>query len=238
VITATELTDLLVLPPEPARDACPTCQSWRDPIYPLCSTCHVARESLGTLCGMSAISLCSRPSKLRDWLTYYKHATHEHYCESRAALVAICGSYLQARGEALWSKWGPWDVATVVPSTFGSARHPLNDVIDECGGDINAPVRTLLRRTSDPLGRRHYSTHAYAASAAAEGLRVLLVDDVYVTGTRAQSAAAALRAGGATPVRILVVGRRINPEFHPLASSLWQRQAEHAFRFSEVPLGG
>jgi phosphoribosylpyrophosphate synthetase len=44
-----------------------------------------------------------------------------------------------------------------------------------------------------------------------EGARVLLLDDLYVSGSRAQSAAAALRRAGARPVLIVPMGRVIRP---------------------------
>ena len=43
-------------------------------------------------------------------------------------------------------------------------------------------------------------------------VRVLLLDDVYVSGSRAQSAAAALRLSGARSVLIVPVGRVLRPE--------------------------
>lgn len=231
-----QVAEHLVLPPTPASDVCPVCQSWRDPAYVRCATCHTAYHSLGQLEGVTAVSLCTRPSNLRDWLTCYKQTGHESCRASRDALSTMLAGYLAVQVGPMQERWGEWDVLTVVPSTGGSVDHPLSDLIANCGADTRAPIRTLLRRTGVPLTRRDFTPDAYVADDI-EGLRVLVVDDVYVTGTRAQSAAAALRLGGAVPVRILVLGRRINPEFHPLAATLWQRQAELPYAFSEVPTG-
>ena len=48
--------------------------------------------------------------------------------------------------------------------------------------------------------------------AAVRGARVLLLDDTYVSGSRAQSAAAALRLSGARAVLIVPLGRVLRPE--------------------------
>ncbi len=55
-----------------------------------------------------------------------------------------------------------------------------------------------------------------------------LLDDTYVSGARAQSAAAALRRAGATSVVIVAVGRVLRPD----------RSASHArfLRLSRVPV--
>ena len=48
---------------------------------------------------------------------------------------------------------------------------------------------------------------AAAFASAARGSRILLLDDTYVSGARAQSAAAALRRAGASSVVVAVLGR-------------------------------
>ncbi|MGB6573885.1 MAG: hypothetical protein WBF20_19585, partial [Trebonia sp.] len=46
---------------------------------------------------------------------------------------------------------------------------------------------------------------------AVTGTDVLLVDDTWVSGASAQSAAAALKAGGARRVALVVIGRHVDP---------------------------
>ncbi len=59
-------------------------------------------------------------------------------------------------------------------------------------------------------------TRAFAVHPAArpllEGARVLLLDDTYVSGARAQSAAAALRLAGAASVVVVALGRVLRPD--------------------------
>ena len=60
---------------------------------------------------------------------------------------------------------------------------------------------------------RGWDPRRFTAVRALAGERVLLVDDIWTTGARAQTAAAALLAAGASTVAALVIGRFINPGF-------------------------
>jgi predicted phosphoribosyltransferase len=51
-----------------------------------------------------------------------------------------------------------------------------------------------------------------SSRTAVSGARVLLLDDTYVSGSRAQSAGAALRGAGARSVLIVPIGRVLRPE--------------------------
>ncbi len=57
---------------------------------------------------------------------------------------------------------------------------------------------------------RSYSPLRYFAFAELAGARALLIDDLWTTGSSAQSAAAALRAAGAEVVAMVVIGRHLN----------------------------
>ncbi len=63
-------------------------------------------------------------------------------------------------------------------------------------------------------------------------IKVLLVDDVYTTGARAQSAAWALQAAGASEVSLVVLARRLNPSFAPAAQKLWDELCGQPYSFA------
>jgi predicted amidophosphoribosyltransferase len=48
------------------------------------------------------------------------------------------------------------------------------------------------------------------------GKHVLVLDDVWTTGSEAQSAAFALRCAGAAAASVMVVGRWLNPRYRTL----------------------
>ncbi|BAL88619.1 hypothetical protein AMIS_33990 [Actinoplanes missouriensis 431] len=51
--------------------------------------------------------------------------------------------------------------------------------------------------------------------AVPEGSRILLIDDTWTTGGRAQSLAFALKSSGAGGVAAVVLGRHVNPDYEP-----------------------
>jgi orotate phosphoribosyltransferase len=76
------------------------------------------------------------------------------------------------------------------------------------------------------------SDDAFVTTRSISGERILLVDDVFTTGSRAQSAASALQIAGGTVPAIMVLARRINPEFNSTASTVWHRQESIDFDFT------
>jgi hypothetical protein len=72
---------------------------------------------------------------------------------------------------------------------------------------------TLAVRPGEPL-ERSLNPWRFAAdrgAAGAAGASVLLLDDTWVSGASAQSAAVALRMAGARHVAVVVLGRHVNP---------------------------
>lgn len=65
---------------------------------------------------------------------------------------------------------------------------------------------------------------------------IVLLEDVYVTGARAQSAAKVLRSSGVSVRFILSVGRRYNLDFDGEVRAIWDRQTQMAYAPSLVPL--
>jgi hypothetical protein len=131
------------------------------------------------------------------------------------------------------------DLILPVPSSSRPGRASLEAVDGLAGRSIASvpPGATwaprVLQRADGGIGIGHMrpDARAFAVSdawrPAVRGSRVLLLDDTYVSGARGQSAAAALRLGGARSVLIVPLGRVIRPE----------RFAAHA-AFMTGPPGG
>jgi orotate phosphoribosyltransferase len=64
-----------------------------------------------------------------------------------------------------------------------------------------------------------------------EGASILLVDDTFTSGARAQSAASALQLAGADVVAILTIGRYIKPEFSDEAREMFDDARATLFSF-------
>jgi hypothetical protein len=119
------------------------------------------------------------------------------------------------------------DVVLPVPSSSRPGMPPLDQVpglsesvvtvLESAGCGVLSPwCPTVLQRTSEPVGHMHPHLRAFEvprwARPAVTHARVLLLDDTYVSGARAQSAAAALRLAGARKVLIVPLGRVIRPD--------------------------
>lgn len=136
--------------------------------------------------------------------------------------------------------WGDLCLVTVprsrqgpIASRFGpSARpplaHPLEHVVAtacsrlarEQGGSPR--VCRLLGRGTAPVGHRLASPDAYVATGDLSGVKAVVVEDTYVSGAHAQSAACALALAGAKVLGILTIGRMVNPSYSAQQSALWE----------------
>ena len=123
------------------------------------------------------------------------------------------------------------DVVATVPST-GAGRpswrgvHPLLAVVRRAldlaahDSDDLPDLLPLLERGPGALGHLRAAPDGFCVAAAGEVasrgalVRALVVDDLYTSGARAQSAAAALRDAGLEVVAIVPIGRLVTSTDH------------------------
>jgi hypothetical protein len=199
----------LVLPPFGVLDACPGCRSVKyEPLADLCENCRLNTDQLsGFRVAVEPITLYTKPSRLRDWLTFYK--SEDERLEDREAVAAVAhilGRFIGANTE--WLDDLAPDYLVVVPSTRRPPPHPLQIVVKTL--DIGLEVNPVVQRTPVSLGSRAASAEAYEASGAA----------------------AALEIAGAQVVSLAVLGRRINPSYRPRAAELFEQQQSRHFEWS------
>jgi hypothetical protein len=121
---------------------------------------------------------------------------------------------------------GPVGVVLPVPSSSRPGAPPLDRVAGLSDHVVGAleylcegpPLWCpgVLERSDEPVGHMAAHPGAFEVPTWAGPLvarnRVLLLDDTYVSGARAQSAATALRLAGAHRVLIMPLGRVIRPD--------------------------
>jgi predicted amidophosphoribosyltransferase len=132
---------------------------------------------------------------------------------------------------------GRFDVVTTVPSQDRrrDAHHPLRRIVGQlCAPTRDRHERVLLRTDKRFLGRA-FDSERYAATRPLGRLSVLLIDDMWTTGASAESAAAALKAAGASAVGAIVIARHLNREWHQNDLRL-RRLATQPFDFAVCPL--
>jgi orotate phosphoribosyltransferase len=98
-------------------------------------------------------------------------------------------------------------------------------------------VSQMLIRGPGNLGFRRPAKDGYVvAQRSRNRKRALLVDDVYTTGSRLNSAAFALRDAGVEVAGAFVVARRVNTDFDPRAQALWDCQSAKGFDWRTSPV--
>jgi hypothetical protein len=199
-----------------------------------CETCDLAGSTLGILTPVYPISLYCKPSALREVLTHYKPGRDAPVAAYGAILSDILRAFLDECSDGTWNVIGGWDSAVLVPSTRGQSPHALSTVARHAGLALDEDV---IYSTGIPAVHRCYEKNVFRAAATVRGGRILLLDDVYVTGARAQTAATVLCEAGAHVIGVLVLGRRVNPSYCPKSAEFWLRHVEAQRRPRAVTYG-
>jgi hypothetical protein len=129
---------------------------------------------------------------------------------ARASVLALLLAFLADHGPCVWQRAGmpPPDRLAVVPTGAGRpGPHPLLRLVWPY---LRLPGCSLALRP----GRqgRDLDLDRFQILARPAGASVLLLDDTWVSGASAQSAAVALKLAGARHVAVIVLGRHVNPD--------------------------
>lgn len=224
--------------PHTGPGVCDVCHSAPNPGFSTCYSCSDVAGRLSRPAGFVVpISLYEIPSQLHHVLRNYKREgwPAEIVHAWRIQIAAMIGRFLQEHGPCIAEEaGGEWDTVTVVPSTGGrTGEHPFERVFRALP---RLPLERLLvpGPAADRLARRVAYDRGFAVvdGVDVEGRRILVMDDTYTSGARAQSAASALQLAGATVVAIVPVGRVVNPAFSEASAALWAKAKEEQFDFA------
>jgi hypothetical protein len=189
----------------------------------LCFCCATVSAALGSaLAPVVPITTCAAPGPVLRMLRGYKDlaaADGRHHFTDR--LADVLGPFLAHHDACLASLLGGRpEVLVPVPPTKRPGPPPLVRVVE--GAGLAAGRTTgwdwapdVLQRGVGRLDHLWASPDGFVVSdaerARLRGRRVVLLDDTLTTGATAQSAAAAVRAAGASAVAIVVLGRVVRP---------------------------
>lgn len=185
------------------------------PGYALCYQCDQARQVAGGLLAdtVAPIAYAVKGGDLARDLWRYKSG-RDPDGEAAERLREMLASFIEEYGDRVWAAAGmngkPRALA-VVPSGQGRpGRHPLLDLAEPA---VNLPVIPVTVREGQAVHGRYVSTDwlRVEGQPLAASADVLLIDDSWVSGASAQSAAAALKLAGAARVAIIVLGRHVDP---------------------------
>jgi hypothetical protein len=159
-----------------------------------------------------------RGEPLAEDLWRYKSAPDPAAARERLRLMLL--RFLRDRGAEVWRaagmEHGP-DLWAVVPTGRGRfGEHPLAALAAPC---LRLPRVSFSARPGAEDRGRELDPAWLRVAAPVRGLDVLLLDDTWVTGSSAQSAAVALKLAGAGRVAIVVLGRHAKlPQFYRIGS--------------------
>ena len=200
--------------PRPGPGVCRTCCTFTDGY----EECYPCSRNGGYADAVVPISYSVAGEQLHHELASYKRLGGEVARRLTAQLAAVLWRFLELheRCVAMAAHAIAFGIVTTVPSgdIERDEMHPLRRIVGELVGPTRERHERLLRRSDRPVAERGFSTEKYRATRRLAGESVLLIDDTWTTGANGQSAAAALRAAGAGPVGVVVIGRHINRSWH------------------------
>jgi hypothetical protein len=152
--------------------------------------------------------------------------------------AALLGYFLQLHGDCVaTAAGGQWNIITSVPSSRDrEGEHPLETAI-KLVPELRDQYEPLLRLGPGEITHTVAGDDGYEPLRRLDGERILLVDDTFTSGARAQSAASAINNGGGVAAAILPVGRVINPNWSDQHHEYWRRQSRVVFDFDRCCVG-
>jgi hypothetical protein len=198
----------------PGDGVCTVCRSSAGEGFDLCYQCSQHRMAArGNLADVVApISYAIKRAQHAHNLIAYKATSSGQAIRDLSSLGVLFIAY---HWECLTRPLGgPFTHIVTVPSTRGRVGpHPIDTAV---AARIGLPALTPATNPAYPADDRNFHPDRFTLPAdSAAGARVLLVDDTWTTGSRAQSLAYALKAAGAAGVAAVILGRHVNPDYGP-----------------------
>jgi predicted amidophosphoribosyltransferase len=184
------------------------------------------------------ISLCRKGTQFYHVMWNYKNgkattARDRH----RLQLAALLTRFLFKHRTCLEEVCGTgWDHLTIVTSSQGRAGpHPLERVFARVDY-LASTYRPTLGPGTVGIGHNNADDRGYSVIGDVRGKRLLLIDDMFTSGGRLQSAASALRLAGATVVAAVVIARLIDVGFSSAHQTFWDQTSATPFDFETCGL--
>lgn len=199
--------------------ACKVCGGRSSIRYALCYCCTTTvRQLQMPLAPVVAMTSYRVGDGRHRLLRGYKDAS---VADARRAclrqLSSLVESWLSANADRVRERFGcSWSVVTTVPSSRRPAGSPADALVARVP-ELARLHRPLLVRGSEAVDHLIAARHGFevapeVGAGKLAGERILVFDDSITTGSRAQSAVAALRRGGAPVAGVLAVGRALAPD--------------------------
>src|SRR5271163_303868 len=191
-----------------------TCRVCAAPVdgFDHCWRCEQARRIAGVADVVAPLSYAIAGTPSGALLRDYKNHPVRSVRESRSAIIKeLVWQGITRHERCIGCGAGlPVSCRLVIPSlTSRAGRHPFAELTQA----MTAATSVALVPALDALCDRAINDKFMLAPAARlNGRHVLILDDVWTTGSNAQSASLAVRRAGAAAVSVMVVGRWLSPD--------------------------
>jgi predicted amidophosphoribosyltransferase len=175
--------------------------------------CYACTKNASCLDAFLPISYSVGLEQLHHVLRSYKRLDNDIGRRFCLDLAAVLWHFLQLHETCVARQAGveAFELVTTVPSRDPQRR--LEQIVSQLVGPTAARHEVLLTRDSEPPAHR-FEPRKFTAVRRLEAVSILLIDDTWTTGASAQSAAAALKRGGASRVAAVTIGRHLNRAWH------------------------
>jgi hypothetical protein len=204
--------------PNTIREHGVTCQVCSTPVdgFTFCYRCNQDRSEL-TADRVGSLAYAWKGAQSGYVMRGYKStpAADEWVVAIRLLLAVGFTFHMRCLGTLAGQPVGHWASVPSLPAKPG--EHPFHRLVREAPGVPGAELRlAAAATTSDP--RAFNPAHFTVLDSPAPSAHVLVLDDTWTTGGRAQSVAAALKGAGAGEVSVLTVARWVEPAY-PLSGA-------------------
>ncbi|WP_051073985.1 phosphoribosyltransferase [Mycobacterium sp. JS623] len=179
-----------------------------------------------------ALDGASSAEVLRNYKNHPKRAERERCTRIIGELLRLAISHHQRCVAAAVGQ--PVATRVVVPSlTSRTGTHPMVSIAHSLDllGDV------VLRPSLDARCDRAVEADKFIVEGTVVGQHVMVIDDVWTTGSNAQSASLALRRAGASAVSVVVIARWLDAR-HPLCVRLIRDQLDEHYDPRVCPITG
>jgi len=206
-------------PLEPRRDeltgtavlsGCLVCRGPLRPGFARCFQCGRHAELGGGLLADAVvpISYAVKGTPLAADLWRYKSWSAPS-AVARTHLLTLLLTFLHDHGACVWRQAGMLAPGWLAVVPTGGGRPGPHPLLAMASPYLRLPpIRLVIRPGSQG---RDLNLNRFRADRVAAGACVLLIEDSWVSGASAQSAAAALKLAGASRVAVIVLGRHVDP---------------------------
>jgi hypothetical protein len=226
--------------PPASPDTCPVCRSARDRGFARCFGCQEAINMFGNEVAdlVVPVALSVSGSQFAYELWSYKNArSADVRARLQGGLSAVLWRFLAGHERCIEAALGiSFEVVTAVPScNKRPGVHPLQQMVASRIRPTARRYRPLLVATDLPPQEHDYLRGRFTTAGRVDE-PVLLIDDTWTRGSRAQAAAAVLKAAGAPTVVIVVLGRHFDPGYRDNGAFLRRHRRCHSFDWNRCCL--